>query len=89
MNYAKMFAELVKNMTLLTQLGLELISPLLVCLGICWWLTAKIGLGGWVFLPGFFFGLGGSFAVAKKLYETTMKREEKEKKPGTSFNRHD
>lgn len=88
MNYGKIFAELVKNLTLLTQLGLELVTPLLLCLGICWWLTAKAGAPGWVFLPGFFFGLGGSFAVAKKLYDSAMRQEKKEKKPGQKYNRH-
>ena len=91
MQYGKMFAELAKNLTLLTQLGLELMSPLLLCLGICWYLTAKVGLGGWVFLPGFFFGLGGSAGVAARLYRQTMINEEKEKKEKKTvgFNRHE
>ena len=91
MEKGRLFAELIKNLTLLTQLGLELMTPLLLCLGICWYLTAKLGLGGWVFLPGFFFGLGGSGTVALKLYQRTMKQEEKEKKkkPYVGFNRHD
>jgi hypothetical protein len=48
-----------------------------------------MGLGGWVYIPGFFFGMGGSAMVAYKHYLLTMKEEKKEKKKERiSFNRH-
>lgn len=84
-------SEIIKQLSMVTQFGLSLITPLLICLGISWWLSARFGLGGWVFLPGFFFGLGGSGMVAYKLYLGENKRREKEeKKKGSriSFNRH-
>lgn len=74
---------------MLSQFGLSFITPLLLCLAVCWWLTAYMGMGGWVYIPGFFFGLGGSFTVAYKLYLSVMKRQKKEeKKKKVSFNRH-
>lgn len=84
-------SDIIKQLTLVTQLGLSLITPLLMCLGISWWLYAKAGFGGWIFLPGFFFGLGGSGTFAYKLYLSVNRRGEKEKKKkssGISFNRH-
>lgn len=85
-------ADIMKNITMLSQLGLSFITPLLVCLGICWWLFSHLGVGGWVFIPGFFFGMGGSAMVAYKFYlaiVNSQKKEKKEqKKPGISFNRH-
>lgn len=87
----KQWAEIVKNLSLLTQFGLSLLTPLLLCLGICWWLYSHFGLGGWIFIPGFFFGLGGSGMVAYKLYLSVTHQEEKkkkEKKEKISFNRH-
>ena len=87
----KQWTDLVKNLTMLTQFSLSLMTPLLMCLGICWWLTAKAGLGGWVFIPGFFFGLGGSAMVAYKLYlavERKNRKEKEEKREYISFNRH-
>lgn len=85
----KSWAHTMKNITLLSQLGLSFITPLLLCLAVCWWLTAHMGLGGWVYLPGFFFGLGGSFTVAYKFYLSVVKQEKKqEKKKKVSFNRH-
>ena len=58
--------NIFKNMSLVSQFGLSLITPTLLMLGLCWWLTSSFGLGGWVYIPGFFFGLGGSFTVAGK-----------------------
>lgn len=87
----KSWMEIMKNMAMLTQFGLSFITPLLLCLGICWWLTSGPGLGGWVYIPGFFFGLGGSITVAYKLYLSVTGRqnkERKEKKEKISFNRH-
>ncbi len=60
--------NIFKNMSLVSQFGLSLITPTLLMLGLCWWLTSSFGLGGWVYIPGFFFGLGGSFTVAYKFY---------------------
>lgn len=87
----KQWTDIIKNITLLTQFGLSLLTPTLLCLGICWWLCSRFGLGGWVYIPGFFFGLGGSAMVAYKLYCSVMhkhKKEQKEKKEKISFNRH-
>lgn len=84
----KNWADIIKNLTLLTQFGLSFITPLLVCLGVCWWLSARLGVGSWVFIPGFFFGMGSSAMVAYKFYQSVVTREKKKKKPGVSFNRH-
>lgn len=84
-------AEIWKNIAMLSQFGLSFITPLLLCLAGCWWLAAKAGVGGWVYIPGFFFGMGGSATVAYKFYLSTVKhqkKEEKKKKQKVSFNRH-
>lgn len=76
----KNWTEIVKNITTLTQFGLSLITPLLLCLGICMWVSQRTGVGGWIYIPGFFFGMGGSGMVAYKLYLSVNKRQKKEKK---------
>lgn len=86
----KHWTYLIKHLTLLTQFGLSLITPLLICLGICWLLQAKAAAGAWVYLPGFFFGLGGSGMTAWKLYvSVTQKEKKRQKKKGISFNTHE
>ena len=85
----KNWADILKNITLLTQFGLSFITPLLVCLGVCWWLSSHMGVGGLVFIPGFFFGMGGSGMVAYKLYLSVITREKKNrKKQKVFFNKH-
>lgn len=85
----KYWTELMKNITTLTQFGLSFITPLLLCLGVCVWLSQHMGMGGWIYIPGFFFGMGGSAMVAYKLYLRVTNRQKKEKKKRkVSFNRH-
>lgn len=90
MKEMKWWMDIVKNLTMLTQFSFTLVTPLLMCLGICWLLCAKAGLGGWIYIPGFFFGMGGSGMVAWKLYVSVTGRQKKEEtKKHISFNRHE
>ena len=87
----KNWADILKNLTILTQFGLSFITPLLLCLALSWWLTEKFSFGSWVYIPGFFFGLGGSAMVACKLYLSVTSHQEKERKKTKqhiSFNHH-
>ena len=82
--------EIFRNLVLLSQLGLSLITPLLFCLGICWWLTVRSGIGGWVFIPGFILGLGGSAMTGYKVYLAHCGDSKKDDKGDkVFFNRHD
>ena len=90
-NIMKNWTDILKNLTILTQFSLSFITPLLLCLALSWWLTEKFQIGPWIYIPGFFFGLGGSAMVAYKLYlsvSSHQKKERKEKKQHISFNRH-
>ena len=83
--------KLFRQLAMLSQFALSLITPLLLCLGICYLLVSRFGLGGWIFIPGFFFGLGGSGTFAWKFYLAQTREEKKEeqgKKKRVSFNRH-
>lgn len=83
----KGLSNLFKQLAMISQLGITLIMPLLLCMLLCWFLTAKCELGGWVFIPGLIFGLGGSFMSGYKIYKSeTAKSQDKEKK--VSFNKH-
>lgn len=85
----KQWRDMYQNILMLTQLGLSFATPILLCLALCWWLTTRLGLGGWVYIPGFFLGLGSSGMVAYKLYLSVMNREKKESgKKKVYYNRH-
>ncbi len=86
---AKYMRQIANQIVLLTQLGLSFIMPLLLCVFLCWYLTGKFSLGGWIYIPGFFFGLGGSFMTAYKFYlAEVQKQDKKDKKKTVSFNKH-
>ena len=77
-NGMKQWSKIIKNVTML-------------CLAFCWFLISHTGVGGWIFIPGFFFGLGGSGTVAYKFYLSINRQQRKEsrkKKNKVSFNRH-
>ena len=65
------------------------ITPLLLCLALCWFIISKTGVGGWIYIPGFFFGMGGSATVAYKFYLSVNRQNKKQSKSKKIyFNRH-
>lgn len=88
----KNMSAIFKQLSLISQFGLSLIVPLLMCLGGAWLLNVKAGWGLWIYIPGFFFGLGSSFMTAYKFYLLQNRNTEKEKKnekPKVYFNTHE
>ena len=75
---------ILKNLSLLSQMGISLAAPLLLCLFLCSWLNSRFMIGG------FIMGLGGSFMTAYKLYLAIMKTQKKKKnrEHEKAFNRH-
>lgn len=53
-------------------------------------LNSRFMIGGWIYIPGFIMGLGGSFMTAYKLYLAIMKTQKKKKnrEHEKAFNRH-
>jgi len=86
----KKWTEIMKNLTMLSQLGISFITPTLMCLAICYRLNNSFQIGTWIYLIGFFFGLGSSFMVAYKLYLSIMNKEKKDDRKKTiNFNEHE
>ena len=78
-----------QRLVLIGQLGLSLLMPLLICLGACYLLVTRLGLGMWIYLPGFIFGLGGSFMTAYKFGLSVIRKAEEEGEDGgAAFNSH-
>ena len=80
--------EILRNITLIGQLGLSFIMPTLICVLLCAFLTVKAGVGEWVYIPGFILGIGSSFMTAYKFYKADISKEKEEKKR-VSFNKHE
>ena len=47
----KKWTDIIEKLTMLTQLSLSLVTPLLLCLGLCWWSSNRWSLGGWMICP--------------------------------------
>ena len=85
----KNFSYILKNISMLGQLGLNIIIPIILCVLLCWFLTNNVGLGEWVFIPGLILGIGGSFMSGYKFYLSESKKAKKDKdKNKVSFNKH-
>ena len=85
----KDWVEISQRLIMLGQLGLSLMMPILICLGICYLLVTKAGLGLWIYIPGFNFGLGASFMTAYKVWLSVTAREKKKaQEEPPAFNRH-
>lgn len=82
--------NILRNLSMLAQLGLSLIMPTLICVFVCWLLVSRCGVGLWVYIPGFILGLGSSAMTGYKVYlsVTNKEKKEKEKNKKVSFNRH-
>lgn len=82
-------SKIFQQIAMVTQFGLSLVVPLLMCIGGAWLLNNKAGVGLWIYIPGFIFGLGSSFVTAYKFYQIESKKAHKEEKTTVSFNCHE
>ena len=51
----KDWPDIFRHLTMLSQIGLSLAAPLLICILLCSWLCNRFSMAGWIYLPGFFF----------------------------------
>ncbi len=69
-----------KNLALVTQLALSIVTPCILTIALCYWLRGKFGLGDWIMVVGILWGLASGFVSAwkylKKAVEDAEKRQE-------------
>ncbi len=82
--------EALCNLVWLTQLGLSMLMPPLLCLAGCWWLTNRWGAPGWVYLPGLALGLGAGAVSFQQFSRMMLQKAKKDgKNRPVHFNRHE
>lgn len=84
----KEWSKAFRNLTILSQFGLSLAMPLLLCLFVAYQLREHFHLSYWIYLPAFFFGLAASFMTAYKFYLSVSEKEKKQEKKDRAFNQH-
>ena len=77
--------EILRNITMIGQLGLSLTIPVLLCLAICYFLVTRTGIGAWIYIIGFLFGLGASFMTAYKVYLSVTGKAHRDKGEDEGF----
>ena len=84
------FSKIFTQIAMVGQLGLSLVMPLLICIAGCYLLCTRAGAPSWIYIVGFFFGLGGSFMTGYKVYLDVISKNEgnKRDKEEVSFNKH-
>ncbi len=73
----------LKYMTMLTQLGISVVAPLILCIPAAIWIKSKLNLGDWVVLVGVMLGIASgcySFWQSLKKFIKDMHKEQEEYK---------
>ena len=70
--------EVMKNMSYLTQVGLSIATPIVLCILGAVWLQNRFGLGGWVLILGILLGVGGGISSLFQLYRMALKDPKKQ-----------
>ncbi len=79
----------LKNIVWITQLGLSVAAPIVLCVLGSVWLGNRFGLGPWVVAVGTLLGIGAAFAALwQNLRELERQAKEDDNDPGVGFNDH-
>ena len=78
----------LEDLVWLTQLGLNMLLPLVMCLGGAWWAVNSWSWPEWVFLPAILLGLAAGAQNFWYFAKEHMDRTKKEKPKRVGFNSH-
>jgi len=78
----------LEDIVWLTQLGLNMLLPLVMCLGGCWWAVNNWNWPEWLFLPAVLLGLAAGAQNFWVFCKERMDRTKKEKPKRVGFNSH-
>ncbi len=78
----------LEDLVWLTQLGLNMLLPLVLCLGGCWWAVSHWGWPMWVYLPAVLLGLAAGAQNFWVFVKERLERSKKDKPRRTGFNSH-
>ncbi len=78
----KEWMQTLRNLTWLTQVGLSVATPLLLCLLAAWWACGHWGAPSWIYLPALVLGLGaGAASFAGFARQMTAHARRTQKRP--------
>lgn len=65
--------ECLKSLALLSQIGLSVATPLVLCTYGAYWLRNRFGLGGWIVVVGLVLGLLGAVGGIWRSYQMILR----------------
>ena len=80
MDKHQILKECMENLALLTQLGLSIVIPPLLCLFAADWLRNRLDLGLWIMVAALVLGLGGAAVNFWRFWKTIEKRGNRPRK---------
>ena len=78
----------LEDLVWLTQLGLNMLLPLVLCLAGCWWAVEHWGWPEWLFLPAVGLGLAAGAQNFWVFCKERLERSKHEKNHRVGFNSH-
>ena len=78
----------LEDLVWLTQLGLNMLLPLVLCLGGCWWAEEHWNWPEWLFLPAVLLGLAAGAQNFWVFCKERMDRAKTDKNHRVGFNSH-
>ena len=76
-----------RELAWLTQLGISLITPPLLCAAVCWWAIGRLGWPAWTMLPALGLGFGAAAVGFYNFYKYTQRKSVRgHKKDPPAFN---
>lgn len=84
----KSWYKALEDIVWLTQLGLNILLPLVICLGGCWWAVVNWNWSEWLYLPAVVLGLATGAQNFWQFAKERMDRTKKEQSPRVGFNTH-
>ncbi len=80
----------LKYIIMLTQFGISVVGPLLLCILGSRWLMTRFSLGGWVMVVGILLGIGGAISgLAQSMKQIHHASKEEARDVPLSFNEHE
>ncbi len=70
--------ENMRALAWMTQFGLNMVTPLVLCIIVAAWLKNKFGIGNWIIFAAIIIGVGSS-AVSMFSYIKTVNKENRRK----------
>lgn len=86
MEKQKAYFHLFQNVMYLTQVGLSIATPLVLCIFASSWLQRRFALGGWVVALGIILGLGGAICSLAEFIRHMNRQARKTTPKPRSFN---